>query len=106
MYKQGLMVKIRNVDVIKYIRGIENKSVVEIVENALRKKVGLPEKTDYRLSVRSKNKANVNAFPVKISDRKLIEYLVMLRKNHGITHRFWVENAILETSQIRSENNE
>ena len=98
MYERnGLMVKLRNEKVIGYIRGITDRSATEIIENALRKRLGIPEKNNYnRLLKRRKNPENINSFPVKISDQELIDYLVNLRSVHGVMNRYCVENAILE----------
>ena len=95
--RNGLMVKLRNEKVISYIRGITDKSVTEIVENALRKRLGIPLKTNYNRTLKlKKNPANLNSFPVKIPDQELIDYLVNLRSVHGVMNRYCVENAILE----------
>ena len=95
--KNGLMVKLRNEMVITYIRSIQDRSVTEIVENALRRRLGIPEKGGYnRVVKRKKDRTNTKEFPVKVSDRYLIEYLTNLRRTHGVMNRYAVENAILD----------
>lgn len=95
--KHGLMSKISNPLVLAYLRGNQAESNTRLIESALRKKLGIP-RFEHSGSVRGRKKEIDcrNTIPVKVVDPTLVNYLVTQRKVHGISHRYSIENAILE----------
>lgn len=95
--KYGLMVKITNKEVINYLRNTRDCSQTSIIENALRKKLGVPLKEGRKRVVRDASEnTNTNALPVKINEIGLIEHIMSQKKNYGISYRHTVESAVLE----------
>ena len=94
--KHGLMSKISNPLVLAYLRGHDGSNTL-LVENALRKKLGLPlaVRTPRHIG-RNKKTDCRNAVPVKVTDPRLVDHLVSQRKLHGISHRYTIESAVLE----------
>ena len=96
--KHGLMSKISNPLVLAYLRGNQGESHTRLIENALRKKLGIPQVEAETENRRRKKETDCrNSVPVKVIDRELVNYLITQRKVHGISHRHTIENAILET---------
>ena len=96
--KHGLMSKIRNPLVLAYLRSNE-ESNTKLIENALWEKLGLSQKKEEsKKYVRGRKKSPDcrNAVPVKVVDPALVDYLITQRKVLGISHRYTIENAILE----------
>lgn len=94
--KHGLMSKISNPLVLSYLRN-QSESNTRIIERALRKKLGIqidPECCESR--GRKKDVDSRNKIPVKVVDPMLVKYLISQRKIHGVSHRYTIENAILE----------
>lgn len=95
--KNGLMSKVRNPLVISYLRINSDRTNTDLVESALCKKLGIPAKTP-AVENRGNKKipGNINCIPVKIRDRRLIDYIISQKQLLGISHRHTVESAILE----------
>ena len=93
--KYGLMVRITNPEVIAYLRSNQNASNKQLIETALREKIGLPPKT-YHTQTRKKEPSCANAMPVKIGDQELVDYIVFQHQRYGILQKHIVESAILE----------
>ena len=98
--KNGLMVKLTNPRCIEYIRGRGEDTNSSIVEAALLRKFGFPEKEKKRTyaSRRGRKKTpgvSTKAFPVKITDRRIIDEILRLRE-HGVIQRHTVESALLD----------
>jgi len=97
--KNGLMVKLTNPRCIEYIRGKGEETNSSIVESALLRKFGLPEKEKRSCASRQGRKKNpetiTGSFPVKITDQRIIDSILTLRKN-GVIQRHTVESALLE----------
>lgn len=94
--KSGLMVRITNPEVLAYLRTNADVTNKQLVEEALREKVGLPPKTYNYRQTRKKIPECLNGLPVKIGDQNLIDYIVFQHQRYGILQKFIVENAILE----------
>ncbi len=99
--KHGLMSKITNQEVLRYLRSLPNKTHTEIAETALCRKLGLPPKkyhpkTD---SGRKKDPDCRNGLPIKISDQRLVDHVVSQKKQYGILYRHTIESAILNVAQ-------
>lgn len=93
--KHGLMVRITNPDVLAYLRNNPNVSNKQLIETALREKIGLPPKT-YHAQTRKKAQSCENAMPVKIGDQELVDYIIFQHQRYGILQKHIVESAILE----------
>jgi hypothetical protein len=95
--KHGLMAKLSNPMVLAYLRRDNDKTYTELVENALRKKLGKPTK---QYPAKTKGNAKIadcrNVVPVKISDQTLIDHIVAQKQLKGISHRYTIESAILK----------
>lgn len=102
--KSGLMVKITNKDVLTYLRNNPDVTNKELIEVALREKIGLPPKKYSYHMTRKKIPDCANSFPVKIGDQDLIDYIVFQNKRYGILQKFIVESAVLE--KMEREKNE
>ena len=94
--KHGLMSKLTNPTVLAYLREQKDKKNIELVENALRLKLGIPPK---RYSARN-HKINKkigcdNAMPVKVFDPDLVAHILNQKNRYGISYRFTIESAIL-----------
>lgn len=102
MYEEhGLMSKLTNPQVLQYLRENQDKSNLELVENALRHKLGIPPKSYRKRRIFHKDIDCQNATPVKVFDPDLIEHITSQRHKYGISHRFTIEQAILNV--IRSK---
>lgn len=95
--KHGLMSKISNPVVLAYLRGNHGESHTRLIERALRKKLGIPvEEKKTESKSRQKESYRSDTTPVKVLDPVLVDYLITQRKVHGVSHRYTIENAILE----------
>ena len=102
MYERhGLMSKLTNPQVLEYLRENRDKTNLELVENALRAKLGIPPKNYRRKQWSRKNIDCHNATPVKVCDPDLIEHIQSQRKKYGISHRFTIESAILNVMRSK-----
>lgn len=102
--KHGLMVRITNPDVIAYLRNNPDTPNKQLIETALREKIGIPPKVYSPYCGRKKMSNCGNAFPVKISDQDLVDYIIFQNQRYGILQKFIVENAVLE--KMEREKNE
>ena len=94
--KYGLMSQISNPLVIGYLRNhVDNNTL--LVENALRRTLGLPI---------VENVPSKTRMAVKVTDPRLVDYLVSQRKLHGISHRHTIESAILKLIVEEGKGNE
>ena len=95
--KHGLMSKIGNPLVLAYLRKHLEASNTLLIENALRKKIGIPivPVGDGRTG-RNKNVDCHNLTPVKVTDQTLIDHLITQRRVSGISYRHTIESAVLE----------
>ena len=95
--KHGLMSKLSNPVVLSYLRRHHEASHTRLIEIALRKKLGLPQK-EYGPENRGRVKVEDcrNVLPVKVVDRELVDHLIAQRRVYGISHRHTIENAVLE----------
>ena len=95
--KHGLMSKLSNPMVLAYLRKNENRTHSDLIENALRKKLGKPEKQHPPKTRGNKKETDCrNVIPVKVSDPELIDYIITQKQVHGISYRHTIESAILE----------
>lgn len=95
--KHGLMCKVRDPLVIAYLRSNADITNTDLVENALRRKLGIAEKAaTARTRGNEKIPDCVNCVPVKIRDKRLINHIIQQKLLRGITQRHTVESAILE----------
>lgn len=95
--KHGLMSKISNPVVLAYLRGNHSESHTRLIERALRKKLGITmEEKKTESKPRKRENYRSNSTPVKVLDPVLVDYLITQRKVHGASHRYTIENAILE----------
>lgn len=102
MYKEhGLMVRLTNPQVLEYLRENHDKTNLELVENALRNKLGIPPKSYRRKQGSRKNIDCLNPTPVKVCDPDLIDHVTNQRHRYGISHRFTVEQAILNVMRSK-----
>jgi|GEM_PF-4276114 len=94
--KNGLMVKLTNQKCINYLRK-RPETNSSIVESALLRRFNLPEREKRTSSGgRKKNpKSFTRAFPIKISDQRIINEILALREN-GVIQRHTVETALLD----------
>jgi len=105
--KNGLMSKITNAEVLEYLRSIPDKTNVELVEDALCEKLGLPPKIkrhcDSSGVVKIPGKKKIpdcrNGFPVKVSDQRLIDHIISQKRNYGILYRHTIESAIINMAR-------
>ena len=98
------MVKLTNPRCIKYVRSKKNETNTSVVESALLKRFGFPEIEKRSKSNRGRKKdsvSSVRAFPVKITDQRLIKAILELRKN-GVIQRHTVESALLDMMEKES----
>ena len=95
--KHGLMAKISNPLVIAYLRKHPESSTTLLIENALRKKLGVPlvPPGDRRGAGRGKSGDCRNDMPVKVTDQALVNHLITQRKVYGVSHRHTIESAVL-----------
>lgn len=94
--KNGLMVKVSNPMVLAYLRSSEGKTHTDLVESALLQKMGLPPKQEAAMKRGGLKKKDCrNVVPVKIRDRKIIDFIIYMKVVHGVSHRHTVESAIL-----------
>ena len=102
--KSGLMVRITNPKVLAYLRNNAEITNKQLIEEALREKVGLPPKNyDNLRPTRKKIPDCLNGLPVKISDQDIIDFILFQNKRYGILQKFIVENAILEKMERENE---
>ena len=94
--KHGLMSKISNPLVLSYLRKHREASNTLLIENALRKKLGIPPVSGNGRQGRNKNVRCRNLTPVKVTDPTLIDHLITQRRVSGISHRHTIESAVLE----------
>lgn len=95
--KHGLMSKISNPLVLAYLRKHREASNTLLIENALRKKLGIPPvRVGNGRQGRNKNVRCRNLTPVKVTDPALIDHLITQRRVSGISHRHTIESAVLE----------
>lgn len=95
--KHGLMSKISNPLVLAYLRKHNEASNMLLIENALRKKLGIPLVSPGReRSGRRKDEDCRNTIPVKVVDPRLVDHLITQRRVHGVSHRHTIESAVLE----------
>lgn len=102
--KHGLMVKITNPEVIAYLRNNPDTPNKQLIEAALREKIGIPPKVYQPHHGRKKVPDCINVFPVKIKDRDLVEYILFQREKFGILQKHTVESAVLQ--KMEREKNE
>ena len=93
--KHGLMSKLSNPDVLRYLRSNKH-SHTRLIENALRISLGKPT-VAYPVKTHGLKKKEDcrNVLPVKVVDPELVSYLITQRKEFGINHRHTIEKAIL-----------
>ena len=95
--KNGLMSKLRDPMVLAYLRKNSTRTHSDLVESALRKKLGMPQK-EHAPKTRGNHKFIDcrNVVPVKVSDPVLIDHIVAQKQLKGISHRHTIESAILK----------
>lgn len=95
--KHGLMSRLSNPVVLAWLRKHTEASHTQLIENALRRKLGLalreckPEKRG-----RSKIAECRNDLPVKVKDPQLVDHLITQRRVYGVSHRHTIESAVLD----------
>lgn len=93
--KHGLMSKISNPLVLAYLRKHHEMSNTLLIENALRRKLGMPPAVVKERRGRAKKDGSLNVMPVKVTDPALVDHLISQRKVYGISHRHTIESAVL-----------
>lgn len=91
-----MMVKITNPKVLRYLRN-NSKSNTELVEMPLFRHFELEPRlfTDSKRGAKKKIN-NLNALPIKITDRSLERCLIECKLRTGAVHRHTVETVILK----------
>ena len=90
--KHGLMIKVSDPVVLEYLR-TRDGSCTNLVEYALRKKIGWSVNA-IRWSKVKKHPDCRNTRPVKVCNKRLIDYIIDRKKNFGISHKFTLEDAV------------
>lgn len=91
-----MMIVVSNPECVQRMRA-EHASNTEIVERALCRRLGIrPRRYRKKAAGRPKATGLLHGIPVKITDRRIVEYLTMNKAIYGVSYRFSVENAMLK----------
>lgn len=92
--KHGLMVKITNKEVLRFLRS-HKETNVQLIERALCKVKGIEPRVFKSISKKPKKGGCENCLPIKISHAPLVQYVIEQKKLHGVCYRHTVESAML-----------
>lgn len=96
-YDEGLMSQLKNPVVIDYLRRNHQVSHTWLIENALRKKLGMEQRPYSQCNRGRTNPAEDRRklLPIKVLDPQLVNHIITQRKVYGISHRYTIESAVL-----------
>lgn len=90
-----MMLVISNPECVRQLR-TATASNTEVVERAICRRIGIaPRRYRARMQGRPKAAGNTTGVPVKITDMRVVEFILLQKRTCGAPYRYTAESAML-----------